>query len=235
MSNLPTLVQTSDYAYFVINNKPAFNGKKWLKALKFHTEGLAPVCDETGWYHINLQGQPAYDERYDRVFGYYFGRSAVIINNNWYHIDTQGNRVYKQNYAWCGNYQEKLCTVRDFDGNYYHIDLQGNRIYEENYRYAGDFKDGYAAVRLESGFYKHIDKKGKDLNGKLFVDLGVFHKSFATAKDDKGWHHIDLDGNELYPERYAMIEPFYNGFALVETFDNKKQIIDETGKLCIVL
>ena len=27
-----------------------------------------------------------------------------------------------------------------------------------------------------------------------------------------------------------MIEPFYNGFSLVETFENSKLVIDETGK-----
>lgn len=71
--------------------------------------------------------------------------------------------------------------------------------------------------------------QGKDLNEKLFKDLGVFHKNLVTAKDEKGWFHIDKNGNELYSQRYAMIEPFYNKFALVEDFDNKKLIIDETG------
>ena len=67
------------------------------------------------------------------------------------------------------------------------------------------------------------------------MDLGVFHKNFAVAKDTDGWFHIDTDGNELYKERYLMIEPFYNGFALVTKFDGNKQIISEKGEtiLCI--
>ena len=64
---------------------------------------------------------------------------------------------------------------------------------------------------------------------KEFLDLGIFHKNFATAKDKLGWLHIDKAGNQLYNERYLMIEPFYNGFSLVETFENKKQIIAENG------
>ena len=123
--------------------------------------------------------------------------------------------------------------MRDFEGNYYHIDLQGNRAYPQNYRYAGDFKDGYAAVRLEDGYFMHIDKNGEPLNGKKFVDLGVFHKNFATAKDENGRFHIDKGGNPLYSRRFAMIEPFYNGFALVETFENQKLIIDENGKVIL--
>jgi hypothetical protein len=47
-------------------------------------------------------------------------------------------------------------------------------------------------------------------------------KTFATAKDNNGWFHIDKQGNEVYKNRYLTIEPFYNGFALVTTFDNEK-------------
>ncbi|MBK6330994.1 MAG: WG repeat-containing protein [Bacteroidetes bacterium] len=62
------------------------------------------------------------------------------------------------------------------------------------------------------------------------IDLGIFHKNFATAKDKEGWHHIDKEGKEIYKVRYASIEPFYNGFALVTQFDNQKVIINEKGK-----
>ncbi|WP_375561717.1 WG repeat-containing protein [Bernardetia sp. OM2101] len=47
--------------------------------------------------------------------------------------------------------------------------------------------------------------------------MTTFHKNFATAKDAKGWFHINKNGNEIYSERYLEIEPFYNGFALVTT------------------
>jgi len=33
----------------------------------------------------------------------------------------------------------------------------------------------------------------------------------------------------VYKERYQTIEPYYNGFALVTTFENEKLIIDEKG------
>jgi hypothetical protein len=73
------------------------------------------------------------------------------------------------------------------------------------------------------------------LNGKRFIDLGVFHKGFATAKDTNGWYHIDIQGNEVYKQRYQIVEPFYNGFALVTDFDGNKLIINEKGEkvLCV--
>jgi hypothetical protein len=60
--------------------------------------------------------------------------------------------------------------------------------------------------------------------------LGVYHKNFATARDERGWCHIDKSGRPIYDERYATVEPFYNGFALVTNSLNEKSIIDEQGK-----
>ena len=83
---------------------------------------------------------------------------------------------------------------------------------------------------LDDGMFLHIDGNGNALNGKKFVDLGVFHKRFATAKDANGWYHIDIQGNVVYNERYQIVEPFYNGFALVTDFDGNKLIINEKGE-----
>ena len=203
---------------FYYNGKPVF--KVFEEALKFHAPGLAAVKDETGWYHINCNGQAIYKKRYKQTFGYYDNRAAVTdIYGNCYHINEKGFKVYNEKYAFCGNYQENKCVIRDKKGRYFHIDIHGNRLYTECYRYVGDFKDGIACVRLENGKFLHINSKGIPLNGKMYDDLGVFHKGFATAKDKYGWFHIGKDGEAIYSERYLIIEPFYNGFSLVT---NKK-------------
>ena len=204
--------------------------------LKFHEPGIAPVEDETGWYHIDSTNTAIYPQRYKRTFGYYCGLAAVTdFHSNCFHINTCGKRIYKDNYAFCGNYQEDKCVVRDFENHYFHIDNQGRRLYPDNYLYVGDYKDGIACVKQHNGRFRHIDAQGRFLNNKEFVDLGVFHKNFAIAKDANGWFHIDTNGNELYLERYLMIEPFYNGFALVTRFDGSKQIINENGELVLCI
>jgi hypothetical protein len=226
-------IEISECSTFFMHKGQKLFNTSFKKVLNFHSEGLAPVFDETGWYHIDLNGDAIYDKRYDRTFGYYFGKSAVILNGIWYHIDTSGNRCYKEEYAWVGNFQENICTVRNFENQYFHINKNGNNIYQDKFKYAGDFKDGFAVVKLEGGMCKHIDKTGKDLNGKLYFNLGVFHKSYATAKDEKGWFHINKKGDQLYHERYLSVEPFYNGFSLAETFDNKHIVIDEDGHVIV--
>lgn len=219
---------SDDNTHFTFEEKPIFS-KIFIEVLKFHSPGFAPVLDSSGAYHIDISGNEFYPNRYSRTFGFYCNRASVIDNNRWFHINEKGDRVYSAFYLWTGNYQENICAVRNANNHYFHIDLQGNRIYNDNYVYAGDYKDEIACVKSQDGFYRHIDKKGKFINDKSFFDLGVFHKSFATAKDSNGWFHIDKQGNEVYKNRYLTIEPFYNGFALVTTFDNDKIIINEKG------
>lgn len=218
---------SSDNKEFLFEGKQIF-GKQFIEALKFHTPGLAPVKDESGSYHIDVNGQQLYPERYSRTFGFYCNRAAVVLGNKCFHITTRGLRAYPQSYSWTGNFQENLCPVR-VNSNYFHIDLDGKRVYSDDFLYCGDYKDGIACVKTKDGFYRHIDEKGSFINSRVFLDLGVFHKNFATAKDKVGWFHIDKNGNELYHERYLAIEPFYNGFALVTKFNNQKTVIDERG------
>ena len=143
--------------------------------------------------------------------------------------------TYVNTYAWAGNYQENLCPVRDHDNRYFHIILSGERAYPLSFVYAGDFKDGFACVKTNKGVYRHIDCKGAFLHDWEFIALGIFHKNFATAKDKRGWHHIDKAGKEIYQARFASVEPFYNGFALVTLFDDEKIIIDEAGNKILVV
>ena len=223
---------SADNTHFLFDGKQIF-GKQFIEVLKFHSPGLAPVQDESGSFHIDSFGNQLYADRLKRTFGFYCNRATAVENESWFHLTDKGERAYSISFSWTGNFQEKLCTVRDSDNNYFHIDLNGNRIYKDNFLYAGDYKDGIACVKIASGFYKHIDTKGNFINDKVFLDLGVFHKNFATSKDKDGWYHIDKQGNEIYRQRYQAIEPFYNGLALVTQFDNNKIIVDECGNKII--
>ena len=220
---------SADKTHFLLNEQPIFN-IRFLEVLKFHSPGIAPVQDESGAYHINSSGDPLYEKRFSRTFGYYCSRAAVVQADQWFHLTEKGERAYHNSFNWTGNYQENFCAVRDKNNRYFHIDKNGEKTYPNTFNYCGDYKDGIACVKKDSGFYGHINQAGIFINHEEFLDLGVFHKNFATAKDKVGWHHIDKSGTQLYQQRYLAIEPFYNGFALVTGFDNKKVIIDEQGQ-----
>lgn len=202
-----------------------------MQSLKFHPPGLAPFTNQDGAYHINTKGIPAYTKRYLRSFGFYELLASVVDIDGWLHIHPDGSPLYEARYAWCGNFQNQVCVVKDKFNNYFHIGSQGQRLYSEDYAYAGDFRDGIAVVQNKQGLYTHIRKSGELLHQKWFQDLDVFHKGFARAKESRGWFHVNLQGEENYSERYSMVEPFYNGVARVETFEGEMVRIEEDGHL----
>ena len=213
---------------------PAY-APRFHEVLKFHSPGLAPVVDGTGAYHVTPDGQPAYQDRYRKTFGFYEDRAAVQSEKGWLHILPSGGPLYSERYDWCGNFQQGRCPVRNYHGQYFHIKLEGTAAYEEKYRYAGDFRDGFAVVQREDGHHTHIDELGHLVHGRWFLDLDVFHKNYARACDRNGWHHVDSTGKPLYEGRFKAVEPFYNGQARVESYDGALSVIDETGDTLIQL
>ena len=134
-------IRTSfDGTCFLVNGTPLWQGR-FLEVMSFHRPGVAPVRDESGWYHINTAGHPLYGTRYRRAFGFYCDRAAVLDGSGWFHVDLAGNACYAHRYPWCGNFQEGSCVVRTSDG-YHHIDGQGRPLHVERYDYAGDARDG---------------------------------------------------------------------------------------------
>ncbi|UJR22629.1 hypothetical protein I4U23_025670 [Adineta vaga] len=204
--------------------------------LPFHSPGLAPVIDRTGAaFHINDRGEDAYPQRFSRTFGFYENLAAVQNIDYWYHIKTTGTSAYSFIWQWCGNFQSYRCPVRDFNLQYYHIDPKGKMI-SGPHSYAGDFREGSAVVRSSiDGLFHAIDENGDALHSSSssykisFLDLDVYHKGLARARDENGWFFIDRHGMDAgQGRRYRQIENFYNGQALVQMLhDGSRCIIDE--------
>lgn len=220
--------------YHVLDSgEPAYT-ERFDDVLKFHPPGLAAVQKGDQAWHIRPDGSAAYSARFERTFGFYDGRATVVDIEGWYHIETSGEAVYSDRYTWCGNFQDGLCTVRE-GVEYFHIKRDGRPLYERRWRYAGDYRDKIAVVQNEAGLSTHIDASGQLLHNVFFVDLDVFHKGFARARDEDGWTHIDARGDSIYQRRFANVEPFYNGQARVERFDGGLEIIDEAGNCMLEL
>ncbi len=228
--NLDKISLSMDETYHILNGAPLYD-KKFKLVMSFHSPGVAAVRDESGAYHIDLEGKPLYKTRFSKSFGFYSGLAAVVDKSGWYHINLEGIPQYNERYEWGGNFQDSRCPVRDLSGKYYHIKEDGSPAYNETYNYVGDVKYGIAVVYDKNGRAKHIDKDGNSLNNKKFKELSVFHKGFAIAKDDSGAFHINKVGTPLYNKRYKWVEPFYNGFAFVCDFSDQKFVINEEGKI----
>lgn len=205
------------------------------EVLKFHPPGLAPARDRTGAFHIDPDGKPAYAARFRRSFGFYEGLAAVVAEDGWHHVRPDGGPAYVARWGWCGNFQDGLCTVRTKSGRYGHIRPDGSPATGLSWRYAGDFRDGVAVVQGDDGRSTHIDGQGAPLHGRWFLDLDVFHKGYARARDEGGWMHVDAQGRPACTRRFAAVEPFYNGQARVERHDGGLEVIDEHGETRVEL
>jgi SAM-dependent methyltransferase len=220
--------------HHLVDGEPLY-AARFDEVLAFHAPGLAPVRrGEVAW-HIEGRGEPAYARRFQRTFGFYEERAAVTGEEGWHHILPSGGDLYPERYAWCGNYQDGRCAVRDREGLYGHLDPAGRPVHAARFRYAGDYRDGVAVAQGMDGRSTHIDARGELVHGRWFLDLDVFHKGFARARDEEGWTHVDSRGQPAYARRFAMVEPFYNGQARVEGLDGSLQILDEAGRTVSVL
>jgi len=218
-----------DRTHHLRDGRPLYE-QRFDDVLAFHAPGLAAVRAHDEAWHIDASGSPAYARTFSRTFGFYEERAAVEAGDGWHHILADGSGLYRQRHAWCGNYQGGRCVVRHSDGSYAHVDRSGQPAYAERWRYAGDYRDGVAVVQGADGLSTHVNAAGSLLHGRWFLDLDVFHKGLARARDDDGWTHVDRAGRPAYERRFAMVEPFYNGQARVERSDGGLDVIDERGR-----
>lgn len=216
-------------SHHVLAGRPLY-AARFDEVLKFHEPGLAPVRLGGVAWHIDTAGVPAYQQRFRQTFGFYEHRAAVEASDGWCHIRPDGSFANSARFAWCGNYQEGRCSVRDGDGLFLHLDLEGVAIGARRHLYAGDFRDGLAVVRGRSdGLCTHVDRSGAETHRARFLDLDVFHKGLARARDAAGWFHIGLDGRAVYDLRFESVEPFYNGTAHVWTWAGERLLVDRSG------
>jgi hypothetical protein len=209
--------------------------ERYDDVLDFRAPGLAPVRLKDRAWHIGLDGAAGYARRFQRTFGFYEGLATVVSPDGWHHIDAAGADAYPQRFDWCGNFQGRRCAVRATDHAYFHIDPHGDPAYGARWRYVGDYRDGLAVVQGANGRSTHIDLAGEIVHGRWFLDLDAPHKGYARARDEDGWCHVDCQGQPAYATRFAMVEPFYNGQARVETLDGALLVIDEGGRILVPL
>lgn len=234
VSNFADINIAKDFTHHLRNCIPLYN-ERFEEVYNFHEPGLAAVKKNGEAWHIGLSGNPAYNRRFHKTFGFYFNRAAVVLNSRWFHILPDGTDLYLSKYSWCGNFQDNRCVIRDDSAHYWHINMKGQPVYDNYWKYAGDYCKGIAVVQCENGLYSHIDELGKFVHNQWYLDLDVYHKGIARARDFEGWTHIDYSGNPINSRRFAMVEDFYNGQGRVERYDGGIEIIDRMGNTVIEL
>lgn len=227
---------SADGTHHVVNGGPLY-GARYALVREYHEPGLAPAHDRSGAFHIDSAGAPVYARRFVEAWGFYDGLAAVQqAERGWLHARIDGTPLYVERYDWCGNFQEERCAVRGVDGLYAHIGTRGQRLSAVGHLYAGDYRERAAVVRyVDDGLCGHVDWEGRPLHARRFMDLDVFHKGYARARDQRGWLHISREGTDAYAARFANVEPFYNGTAFAETLSGDRVLIAQDGNIARVI
>ncbi|WP_281651696.1 methyltransferase [Helicobacter bilis] len=233
--NLKDICLSLCETHHICNGVPLYK-ERYKKVLSYHKttrfqDGIAPVFIEKDGkeeaFFIDTQGKGVFQKSFFKAFGFYEDLAAVSDESGFYHINDSGEEAYNNRFAWCGNFVNGACVVRDKSGLYFHIDAQGKALYGHRFSYVGDFVYNIAVAVLENGKATHICKDGTFLHGKLFESLEPYHKGVAVAKDSLGYFHIDKNGKALYADRFTKLEPFYNGRAFATTLCGKQCILNE--------
>lgn len=231
---MKNIVISLEETHHLQNGKPLYSNR-FDKVQSFHFPlGYAAVISDGRAIFINLEGKSVFERSFKKAFGFYDGIATVLDDSGFFHISEQGKNIHSQRFAWSGNYQEGVCVVEDIESKlFFHIDRKCNPIYAKQYSYVGDYRYGVAVITNIDGLCTHIDIQGQLLHGKYFLELEIYHKGYAVAKDEKGYFHINKSGEAIYNERYKKLEPFYNDRALAIDQYGTRVIIATDGRTVV--
>lgn len=213
-------------------------------------DGRLTLCVSHDAFLARLVGIFMQEYPQDRWFGFYDG--VVIFRKNgalyaWYDgrvvkipEDLHSVKVkltgYRNNdLEWTSAEHEGIRTFRDTKGKYGFLMDKGYPISCERFDYAGDMKYSLAVVGVEGKGFTYLTDLGQYPIDRWFIECTPFHKGFATARDEKGWYHMDQSGKPVYGQRYAYAEPFYNEVALCRDLDGNWCLVRQDGSSEIII
>lgn len=209
---------------------------------KMFQEGLAAVKKNGKWGFIDMRGNEIITLKYRDVHSFSEGLAGVQPDNYWGFINKLGETIIPHEYGDVKMFKEGLSAVRNYwDSKYGYIDHQGNIVIDMIYDVAHSFNEGVAYVEGNNGYYRgyfSIDSKGKKIrdfySNPIFFDSNHWHDDGFHKIEENGKYGLkDLENNAITPIKYDRIEPFSNGFAVVQ-FNNENGFIDKKGAERIV-
>lgn len=242
--------------------------QRFETVLSFHEPGLAAamlpprepsdndmgVETRTRACHVTASGEPAYQSRFLRTFGFYDNLAAVIdaTDGSFFFIRPDGTAAHAHQpqwrWRWAGNFVRSFSVVRSLsDGLYYYVNAAGT-VTRGPYLYAGD-----VGTDLDSVVYRVKDGKAQYARHDqgscqqrpeepIFDYLQPRHKQVSVARQNGRLIHIDESGNEMFSrssndadadaeseEENAVLEPFYNGYSFFVKAGGSIGILAEDG------
>jgi hypothetical protein len=166
------------------------------------SHGFAAVCDEKGWYIIDIEGESMMNTRYKSVKldeKNTIGSGAfcfVYKDGDWIILDTKswklGMAKFEDARAPTG---DNIAAVRQ-DGVWGFVDKNGSLLIKPKYEDATSFSCGLAAVK-QGGLWGYIDLEGHTVIDFVFEDANRFSDNgMAPVKINGKWKYIKLKYRE---------------------------------------
>jgi len=241
-TNIPILLDNTDYKIYV---KPdgnlAFLGC-YADALKFNSNGLAPVSLEGDtWTFINDTGQKINKKTFDSIDEFATnGLAAASKNGQYGYIDINGNWIIKPKFDEAYKFdtvENNLSLAMAWIGEKHgYINQKGEWIIKPIFgsHYDTGFENGVAMVSPEnSSLYGLIDSHGKwilapkydwDTSGDVKT-----HKGHFTLMENEKWGVIDTQGKWIVKPKYDYIIGAVSNAYIVE-LRKKKYVINLKDK-----
>ncbi len=236
--------------WYIFNNRGEQTGSFESDIQPDFSEGLSAFKRDGRYGYVDTTGKTVISNTYANAYTFRNGLARVTDGSSYMFIDRSGKKV-----ICCYDFLENFFSGWAKAGNrerfggyfsYNYINKLGDSLLYVNHPYKDvyPFFNGYA-ILLEKKYsrssYSVIDSTGKSHSLGEFgdiVDFGNDNQLIAVARYDNNinnykWGYVDLMGRERIPMKYNKAENFRNGYALVETGNDMKGLIDTTGRMII--
>lgn len=146
------LIISPDGTHHLYEGRPIYE-RHFQSVGPFRFPGLAAVRDDTGAYHINFLGEPAYNERYAWTGNFSEGVAPVRnADGRYLFIDEEGKPIAFETYLYATGFSEGSAVVYHETLGATHITTAGELLYGDWYYDARPFAGGKAYVRDDAGW-----------------------------------------------------------------------------------
>lgn len=216
------------------------------------SEGLAAVKVGNAWGFIDPTGRIVIAPRFEDAGSSYTEKGAfseglapVKLNGKWGCIDKAGMAVVKPQFDEADSFLHGIARVRvkvsDQSGKVGYINKSGKFVSQllnedammHGGAYPGQFSNGFTLV-LNDGKWGYVNSEG-EIVAAGFDAAKEFSENLAAIKAGDKWGYVDSSGKVVIQPRFAAVDKFSEGLALVTEADDTVGYIDQSGKLIITV
>ena len=209
-------VEKNKDLYGCINSKAEVIVEVNYDQVKEIHDGMISVRKNGNWGFTNVDGMEKIPCIYRSVKPFSEGLAAVYIKGKWGFVDKEGNMVIPAKYYAVGMFSEGLAWVQEKPGIIDFINPKNEIVFQIEALAASNFVNTFSIIKTENG-YGFIDKNGQwVLKPSPKFDMIHQFNEYGISKAKIGDKYVLINNKgEIISKKYALIDPFYEGFARV--------------------